>query len=188
MRAFPLLCLSLAAASMWACGGHAVVAPPPKPLPVAAPVEQGPKAGFARADVDRTLKAGLGRFLAYVDLEAALDAKKKFVGWRVLELRGPKGTWEGVDLRVGDVVTQVNGFAIERDDQAMTAFRSLEVASEIRVSILRDGKPTELRLAIVEGEDSGQPSDAMTTAAPTTTTKNPKGATTVIGGGVTEEP
>jgi hypothetical protein len=179
MRAFPLLCASLVAASVWACSGSAV-APPPKAAPVAAPVEQGPKAGVARGDVDRTLKAGLGHFLAYVDIEAALDAKKKFIGWRVLELRGPKGTWDGVDLHVGDVVTLVNGFPIERDDQAMAAFRSLEVASEIRVSILRDGKPTELRLAILEGDDVGAPTEAVTTTT-TTTTKNAKGATTVIG-------
>jgi S1-C subfamily serine protease len=182
MRAFPLLCAALFAGSVWACGGGAAVAPPPKPGPVAPPVEQGPKAGVARGDVDRTLKAGLGHFLAYIDIEAALDGKKKFVGWRVVELRGPKGTWDGVDLHVGDVVTLVNGFPIERDDQAMAAFRSLEVASEIRVSILREGKPTELRLAIIEGDDVGTaPTEAMTSAPPTTN-KSAKGATTVISG------
>lgn len=183
MRAFSLLCVCLVAGSAWACGSTAVVAPPPRPAPIVAPVEQGPKAGVARGDVDRTLKAGLGRFLAYVDIEAALDAKKKFVGWRVLELRGPKGTWDGVDLRVGDVVTLVNGFPIERDDQAMTAFRSLEVASEIRVSILRGGQPTELRLAIIDGDDGAPPAEITTTTNPT----NAKGATTVIGG-APEEP
>ncbi|MEO7095750.1 MAG: PDZ domain-containing protein, partial [Polyangiales bacterium] len=166
MRAFPLLCVSLVAVSVWACGAGTVVTPPAKPAPVVAPVEQGPKSGFARGDVDRTLKGGLGRFLAYVDIEAALDGKRKFIGWRVMELRGPKGTWDGVDLHLGDVVTSVNGFPIERDDQAMAAFRSLEVASEIRVSILRDGKPTELRLAIIEGEEGGEtaaPTEAVTT-------------------------
>ena len=177
MRAFSFLCVCVAAGSAWACSSTAVVAPPPKPAPVVAPVEQGPKAGVARGDVDRTLKAGLGHFLAYVDIEAALDAKRKFVGWRVLELRGPKGTWDGVDLRVGDVVTLVNGFPIERDDQAMTAFRSLEVASEIRVSILRSGQPTELRLAIIDGDDGTAPPAEITTSAP----PNPKSATTVIG-------
>lgn len=117
------------------------------PKPAAPPPEPQPKDGIARSMVDRALKAGLGRFLAYVEIEPSLDDKHKFVGWRVVALHG---SWDGVDLAVGDVVLRVNGFPIERDDQANKAFQSLAVASEIRVALLRDGKPTELRLAIVE--------------------------------------
>jgi type II secretory pathway component PulC len=58
--------------------------------------------------------------------------------------------WEGVDLKVGDVVTRVNGFKIERDYEANAAFKSLAVASEIRVSLIREGTPTEIRFAIEE--------------------------------------
>ena len=58
--------------------------------------------------------------------------------------------WEGVDLKVGDVVTRVNGFKIEREHEANAAFKSLAVASEIRVSIVRDGAPAEIRFAIEE--------------------------------------
>ena len=127
--------------------------------PVVAPEPQ-PEAGIRRSAVDRALAAGLGRFLGYVDLDAALDGKHHFVGWKVLELRGAPGAWDGVDLHVGDVVTRVNGFPIERDDQADHAFHSLAVASEIRLSILRDGKPAEVRISIVD--------DAVAPAGPTT--------------------
>jgi S1-C subfamily serine protease len=131
--------------------------PPAQPTvpaaPMAAPVEAQPKEGIARSVVDRALKAGLGRFLAYVEIDPALDDKHKFVGWRIVALHGP---WDGVDLKVGDIVLRVNGFPIERDDQANKAFKSLSVASEIRVALLRDGKPAELRLAIVEDAEIPQ--------------------------------
>ncbi len=72
----------------------------------------------------------------------------KFHGFRIKELRGDM--WKGVDLRPGDVVTRVNGFAIERPEQAVEAFQSLSVASELRVAYERDGAPRELRYAIVD--------------------------------------
>lgn len=125
----------------------AAEAPPPPPEP-------GPKEAVARADVDATVKGGLGRFLAHVEVEPSLDGKGKFVGWRIVELHG--AMWTGVDLHKGDVVTSVNGFKIEREAEANKAFQSLAVASEIRVSLLRDGKPSELRFAIVE-EDAPAP-------------------------------
>jgi S1-C subfamily serine protease len=149
MRPPAFLCV-FGALSLLACGS---AEPPPvrkpPPAPVVAP-EPGPKDGISRSVVDRAIKAGLGHFLAYVDIDAALDEKRHFVGWKILELRGPDGTWQGVDLQVGDIVTSVNGFKIERDYEADKAFKSLAVASEIRVSLIRDGKPSELRLAIVE--------------------------------------
>jgi hypothetical protein len=47
-------------------------------------------------------------------------------------------------------VTSVNGFPIERPEQAQTAFDSLEVASELRVSLERAGQPRELVIPIVD--------------------------------------
>jgi type II secretory pathway component PulC len=133
------------------CGGS--TPPPETPRHVATveapspPSEPQPKDKVPRASVDAALKAGLGRFLANVEVEPQLE-KGKFVGWKIVELRG--SMWEGVDLKVGDVVTRVNGFKIERDYEADAAFKSLAVASEIRVSLIREGAPTELRFAIEE--------------------------------------
>lgn len=161
------------AASLLACGASA---PPPSsgrlsktaPSVVAAPVEPGPRAWVARASVDRALKAGLGRVLANAEVDAQLDGARHFVGWRIVVLHDePDDMWKGVDLRVGDVVTAVNGFPLERPQQADRAFQSLRVSSEIRVSLLREGKPMELRIAIVE-EGESPPSDAAASAVPAT--------------------
>jgi S1-C subfamily serine protease len=147
MRALPLFCAALL---LIGCGAETPPAAAPK-APVAAtppPAEPGPKDSVSRASVDAALKAGLGRFLANLDVEPALEGKKKFVGWRIVELRG--AMWSGVDLQAGDVVTSVNGFKIERENEANKAFQSLSVASEIRVSLIRADKPMELRFSIVE--------------------------------------
>jgi S1-C subfamily serine protease len=157
LLSIPLLSAAL---GVGACASEPQPTAPPRlnaPATVEAPVEPGPKDAVSRGSIDRAIKAGLGHFLSFLEIEAALDAKGKFVGWRVLELRGPKGTWDGVDLHAGDIVTSVNGFPIERDYQADKAFKSLGVASEIRVGLLRDGKKSELRFAILD--------DDVTTAA-----------------------
>ena len=149
-------------------GSSAAIAPTSAEAPVAAavPVEVGPRESISRSMVLAGIKGGLGRFLAYVEVEPVLEAKsgkRAFVGWRVVKLRGPAGTWDGYDVKVGDVVTRVNGFKIERDFQADAAFRSLAIASEIRVSIVRDGRPTEIRFSIADEAPTTASSDAPRT-------------------------
>ncbi len=113
----------------------------------APPIEAQPKDSVSREAVDTAVAGGLGKFLTHVEVDPELDDKGKFVGWRIAALHGDM--WKGVDLQVGDVVTRVNGFPIERDYQADKAFRSLGVASEIRVSLIRNGEKRELRFSIV---------------------------------------
>jgi type II secretory pathway component PulC len=62
-----------------------------------------------------------------------------------------------VDLRAGDVVTHINGFPIEHPEEALEAFKSLDVASELRVEYEREGVPHELRYAIVDDEAATPP-------------------------------
>jgi type II secretory pathway component PulC len=149
MRPSPFLLVALLAG----CGGSSPPPESPKPRVAAAeaspppPSEPQPKDKVARASVDAALKAGLGKFLANLDVEPHLE-QGKFVGWKIVELRG--SMWEGVDLKVGDIVTRVNGFKIEREHEANAAFKSLAVASEIRVNLIREGQPTEVRFAIEE--------------------------------------
>ncbi len=142
----PLVSLALLAVS--ACSS----APPPVSTPRLAykeasiPPEPQPKDSVSREAVDTVIAGGLGKFLQNVDVEAQVD-DGKFVGWRVVELVGDM--WKGVDLQVGDVVTRINGYVIEREHQADKAFRSLAVASEIRVTLLRKGEKREIRFSIV---------------------------------------
>jgi type II secretory pathway component PulC len=114
-----------------------------------------------RSAVRAAVNAGLGYFLQRVVLDDhPVMQGGRFHGFRIAALHS--GTfWNGVDIRPGDVVVSVNGMAIEHPEEALEAFRSLEVASELRVQYERDGKPRELRYAIVDDEPQKR-SDAST--------------------------
>jgi type II secretory pathway component PulC len=100
---------------------------------------------ISRADLEAVLSQGLGRFLQSVSTEAHLE-EGRFVGHRVTELRGTLFT--GVDLAPGDTLVRVNGMPIERPEQALAAWNSLRVASELALDILRAGERRELRFPI----------------------------------------
>jgi general secretion pathway protein C len=137
--------------------------PPPAPVPpVAAKTapasaqttttgSEVPTSSLQRASVHKVVAAGLGSFLQHVVVdERPAMVGGKFHGFRIAQLTGDPAFWRGVDLKPGDVVTLVNGFPIERPEQALEAFRSLEVASELRVDYERDGQPRVLRYAIAD--------------------------------------
>ncbi len=152
----------LAIGSLAACGGATPDSKSPssdKPVATttttassqpAADPNGAPSMTLHRADVHRVVAGGLGKFLSRVSLDdhPAKTPDGKFVGFRIAALQG--NSWKGVDLKPGDVVTHVNGFPIERPEQALEAFQSLDVASELRVGVERDGVPRELRYAIVD--------------------------------------
>jgi hypothetical protein len=175
MRRPVLIWSMLFALGLAACGSASAPQPIARvsttPVNEVAAVEPGPRAWVPRAGVDRTLSRGLGHFLANVEVEANLDERRRFVGWRIVALHDePDDLWKGIDLRVGDVVTSVNGFPIERPQQADRAFKSLRVSSEIRVSLLREGRAIELRFAIVEEGESPPPSTSATVSTRPSTT------------------
>lgn len=133
-----------------------VVAAAPKPVP--------PPGALFRQDVNETVEQGLGYFLQRVSVDPEL-VNGRFRGFRITDLR-PVEWWQGVDLKPGDVVTQVNGMSIERDIDAYQAFQSLRAAPSLRVSFERAGAKRELVYSIVERD--GKPSKAApaTTPAP----------------------
>lgn len=112
--------------------------------PAAPPASEGT---IARAELDATLEAGIGRFLQRVTTEPHLDAGR-FVGHRVTELRGELFT--GVDLRPGDTLLRINGLPLERPEEAMAIWDALRVASELTIDLLREGERRQLRFAIEE--------------------------------------
>lgn len=151
---------ALAALALCACGGASPR--PASPSATAARAQAPAKAAAAgttaaaarrtlrRSAVDAVVQQGLGVFLQRIELDdQPVFVAGKFHGFRVVKLRDPS-FWQGVDLQPGDVVTSVNGFPIERPEQAQTAFESLEVASELRVAYERAGQPRELVYAIVD--------------------------------------
>jgi general secretion pathway protein C len=161
-RVLPLLSLLLPLAS-GACAASgraapavaqapAVVQPPAASSapPAAASADAPSQHAVARSAVHAVVSEGLGMFLRHLDLDdQPVLVGGRFHGFRIVGLRDPK-FWSGIDLKPGDVVTSVNGFPIEHPEQAQTAFESLEVASELRVAVEREGQPRELIYPIVD--------------------------------------
>lgn len=142
-----------------------VEAPAKPAVAVAAPKKpSAPPGSLWREDVNFTVEEGLGYFLQRVTVEPEIIAGK-FQGFRIVDLR-PAEYWEGVDLKPGDVVTQVNGMPIERDIDAYEAFQSLRAAVSLRVSILRGGVKRELVYAIVARDKSNKSPPAVAPGAP----------------------
>ncbi|HEY1694460.1 MAG TPA: hypothetical protein VGG39_19960 [Polyangiaceae bacterium] len=146
--------LVASAFALAACGGSpsGSVSSPAAARPAAPPAAiAAPDHRLRRAAVHEIVTEGLGAFLQHVDLsDQPVFVGGKFHGFRIAALRDAS-FWQGVDLKPGDVVVSLNGFPIERPDQAETAFESLDVASEIHVGVERDGQPHDLVYAIVDG-------------------------------------
>lgn len=140
--------------AFFACGAT------PPPAPSAAMAKRPPPSAaeaavptnvLRRAAVHEAIAKGLGAFLQHVSVDDnPVFFGGKFHGFRIASLNDAS-FWRGVDLKPGDVVTRVNGFPIERPEQAVEAFRSLDVASELRVDYEREGVPRELRFTISDG-------------------------------------
>jgi type II secretory pathway component PulC len=152
-RATPL---TLLAVCLVACGGEAPqpTTPAAEPLsthvPVVSEPSPTPSGAIRRSVVRQVMSDGLGAFLQRVtfDVEHPVFRDNHFVGFRITELNGDG--WSTVELKPGDVITAVNGFSIERPEQAEQAFLSLAVASELRVDYERDGQPRSMRLNIID--------------------------------------
>jgi hypothetical protein len=147
-----------ACAACWlACGLFACTRYPESEYPSSPPpgvnlaeedVSPAPPGMLWRRDVNAALDAGLGRFLQHVDLQPQVD-QGTFIGFRIVELR-PPAWWQGVDLSIGDVVTQVNGMPIEQPTDAHAAFESLRKTNTLEVSYLRSGQPHQLKYTIID--------------------------------------
>lgn len=106
-----------------------------------------PISELSREEVDRTVDAGLGQFLQGIEVSAVVE-EEKFRGFRIERFHEPE-KFRGVGLLVGDVVTAINGQAIETPEQAYTVFASLKTAERIDVSYLRAGHSMQLSLPII---------------------------------------
>jgi type II secretion system protein C len=170
---------ALFAFGLLACGG----AEPPPQVPSQPTATPAPKADNAeaaaeartapqpsstirRSSIRAVLQAGPGAFLQRVTLDdQAVFQGGKFHGFRVQHLNDA-AFFRGVDLKPGDVITSINGFAIEHPEEALEAFKSLEVASELKVGYERDGVPRELRYAIVDDEPAPPPAKSAPASPP----------------------
>lgn len=97
-----------------------------------------PPGTIARRDLDLALMRGPGWLLGRIQTEEVLR-QNKFIGWRLISF---PADWDGSGLQPGDVVTDVNGTALERPDDLWTAWMAATDATEIKITFERDGKPS----------------------------------------------
>jgi S1-C subfamily serine protease len=112
--------------------------------------------------IDRTglaaiIEQGLGRVLARLHVSPVL-VQGKFQGFRVNAI---DPAWSAAGLLVNDVVLRLNGQPIERPEQAVVAFESLRVASELALELSRGGQKLSLRYRIEGAAPSPSTSSAM---------------------------
>ncbi len=149
MRHFAVLTVLVVAA----CGGSrepkAAEAPKTSTTGASAPARdvRAPIGQLRRAEVKAAIGRGLGVFLQNVSVEDYPVMKDgRFHGFK---LKTINPDW-AIDLRPGDVITRVNGQAIEHPEEADAALRSLEKAPSLKVDYEREGKPRTLELPIVD--------------------------------------
>lgn len=116
--------------------------------PTISPAREG---SIARSELHAVLDGGVGRFLQRVEISAVMK-RGRFSGWRIARYDNP---W--VDLRRGDIVTAVNGRAIETPSQAQALWASLRDSESIVVKAVREGLPFELRFQVVGGPTESAP-------------------------------
>lgn len=121
-----------------------------------APVEEvetpaAPREPFTiyRDELDQTLQRGLQPLIADVNLRPVHD-EGRFVGWRVQFMKPGESPFRESAVRPGDVLVRVNDAPIERPDQMMTAWKSLEGADHVTFHVLRGGKPVDITYRVVE--------------------------------------
>jgi hypothetical protein len=128
-----------------ACGKPAEAPPPPAPQkPAPDHTADDAPVRLHRAELEAVLAKGPPWILSRIEMEEVLESGK-FVGWRLRDL---PYEWKGIDLKPGDVVTAVNTLPLETPDDFWAAWTTLSVASELKVSYLRDGEERVLSLPI----------------------------------------
>ncbi|MCX7808428.1 MAG: hypothetical protein N2515_07450 [Deltaproteobacteria bacterium] len=155
---FPTLCgcAFLTLALLAGCGASpaAPSRPPPQPKTDGEHVTPSPPSNslsqitISRSELRLVLDAGPAAFLARLELAPELVGGR-FIGHRLIHSRDERLLGAG-KLEIGDVIQSVNGFSVERLEEAFEAWSSLRVASELSVRILRKGEVRELRFPIVE--------------------------------------
>jgi len=93
---------------------------------------------LARAQVVAVVDQGLGRWLGNVDV-SPVRREGRFVGWRIEALDNP--CYREAGILVGDVITRINGSALETPEQANQVFLGLKTAPRLKVDLLRGGAP-----------------------------------------------
>lgn len=114
--------------------------------PPEAPAERG-EGRISRSELRTFVEQGPHSLFRAVELEPVLNGER-FQGFRVVSLAPEPAALRESGLRIGDVVTAVNGTDISNPDGFMRVWEGLAEADELTVEIVRAGDPRTLEWAI----------------------------------------
>jgi general secretion pathway protein C len=123
--------------------------------PVAASRTQNPRAAMADTNVQQLISQNAATFTEIIRPQPFMP-NGQLKGYRVFPGRN-RQQFISLGLRPGDLVTEINGVALNNPAQGMEVFRSLGESSQVSVTIERNGRPQVLNL------DSSQFSSANPT-------------------------
>jgi len=125
----------------------------PKAVVPAPAAPARPNNTLYRDEIESAKRAGLGHFFELIDLEPKGDLDDQgrmnsFQGFQISSLR-PANDWLSFDFAPGDILTHINGVSVEHYSTWFEQFEALSNADQIRVDIIRDGKPKTVIVRIV---------------------------------------
>lgn len=120
-------------------GGATGAFSPAQPRPAAAPAQQ---------NVQELVTQNAAGFLEVVRPQPFMP-NGQLKGYRIYP--GPnRQQFASLGLRAGDLVTEINGIALNNPAQGMEVFRSLGDAPQVTVTVERDGQPQVLSLNMTQ--------------------------------------
>jgi general secretion pathway protein C len=122
---------------------QAAAAAPPAPAPVAA--DAAPPV-MERRDVERRLGEESSRILAETTLVPSMD-QGRIAGFAITRM--PQGTLlSDAGLMPGDVLTEVNGVAIDSLATLISLWPRLQAESQVNALVMRGGQPVTLLVSL----------------------------------------
>lgn len=100
---------------------------------------QRPEGVIFRDDIRRLRNFGPSLVLEHVDTDPRHE-DGRFVGFRIVDVSERAHHYISPQLRVGDVITHINLVRLQRPDDYLEAWNTLEDVDEIRIDFLRDGE------------------------------------------------
>jgi general secretion pathway protein C len=130
-----------------AAAGASLPAPPP-PTASSLPSEEEEEEPrvMARAEVQRRLGTEIPRILAETAVRPVTE-DGRVVGLKITRVPADSLLTD-VGLRVGDVLTSINGTQIDGMATLMSLWPRLQSASDLRADVLRDGHPFSIALSL----------------------------------------
>lgn len=126
---------------------RAAMAPPPPPAPVPLREDRGPGAReMERREVERRMALEVPRILAETTAVPVMDEGR--VAGLALTRVPESSLLTDAGLQAGDVLTEVNGTAIDGLATLMALYPRLQGASELSAVVLRNGQPVRLTITL----------------------------------------